>query len=129
MKRLTLVSLLLLTACGTPQERCINASTRDARIVARLITETEANIARGYALETGIEMRPDWVDCTPLPTEDNPNPRSDMCFEQVPTEVRRPVAIDLNSEKAKLASLRQTQASQAAQTQAIVAECKARYPE
>lgn len=129
MKRLTLPALLLLTACGTPQERCIAASTRDARVVTQLIAETEANIARGYALESAAEMRPDWVDCTPLPTEDNPNPRKDMCFVDVPTEVTRPVAIDLNAERAKLTSLRQKQATQAAQTDAIVAECRALYPE
>jgi hypothetical protein len=45
MKR-ALLSLLLLTACGTPQEQCINSVTRDMRVVDRLIAETEANLAR-----------------------------------------------------------------------------------
>lgn len=129
MNRLPLVALLLLTACGTPQEQCIAGSTRDARVVNQLIVETEANLARGYALEEAIEMEPDWVDCTPLPTEEKPKPKKKMCFVEVPTEVTRPVAIDLNAERAKLASLRERQSAQAAQTAAIVAECQARYPE
>ena len=68
MKPLILPVLLILFACGTPQEQCIAGSTRDARVVNDLIRETEANLARGYALETGIEMKPDWIDCTPTPT-------------------------------------------------------------
>ena len=59
MKPLILPVLLILFACGTPQEQCIAGSTRDARVVNDLIRETEANLARGYALETGIEMKPD----------------------------------------------------------------------
>ena len=129
MKRLMLLPVLFLAACGTPQEQCIAGSTRDARVVNDLIRETEANLARGYALETGIEMKPDWIDCTPTPTPENPTPPKDMCFEDVPTEVTRPVAIDLNAEQAKLASLREKQASQAVQAQAIITECRIRYPE
>ncbi len=129
MKRLTLPALLLLTACGTPQEQCIAGATRDARVVNQLIAETEANIARGYAMESGVRMQSDWVDCTPLPTEQKPHPRQKMCFEQVPVEVTRPVAIDLDAERAKLASLRQKQTAQAAQTASIVAQCRALHPE
>lgn len=129
MKRLLLPALFALAACGTPQENCIYGATRDARVVTNLISQTEANIARGYGLEKTIEMKTEWVDCTPLPTEDNPTPKPHMCFDEVPTEVTRPVALDLNAEKAKLTSLRQKQAAQAAQSSAIVAECQALYPE
>ena len=52
-----------------------------------------------------------------------------MCFKDVPTEVTRPVALDLNAERAKLASLQQTQSTQAGQTQSVVAQCQALYPE
>ena len=129
MKRILLPALFALAACGTPQEQCINASTHDARVIAGLIAETEANIARGYALVETVEMKPDWVDCTPLPTEANPTPKKDLCYEDVPTKVTKPVALDLNAEKAKLLSLRQRQASLAGQMDSIVAQCKARYPE
>lgn len=121
--------LLLLAACGTPQEQCIANATRDARVVNDLIAQTQANIARGYALETVVELKSDYVDCTPLPTEEDPTPKRDMCFKDVPTEVTRPVALDLNAERAKLASLRQTQAAQANQTQSVVTQCQALYPE
>jgi hypothetical protein len=130
MKRaLFLPALLIIAACGTPQEQCISASTRDARVVSQLISETETNIARGYALETVVELNKEWVDCTPVPTEKKPNPKPKMCFVDVPTEVTRPVAIDLNAERAKLTSLRQKQADQARQATAIVVQCQALYPE
>ena len=51
MKRLILAPLLLLTACGTPQEQCISANTRDLQVVDRLIRDSEANLARGYGYE------------------------------------------------------------------------------
>ncbi len=126
---LLLPALLILAACGTPQEQCIANSTRDARVVNDLIAQTRENIARGYGLEQAVEIKTDWVDCTPAPTEENPNPRPDMCFAEVPTEVTRPVAIDLNAERAKLDSLLQKQASQSDQMASVVQQCQALYPE
>ena len=37
MKRLMLLPVLFLAACGTPQEQCISANTRDLQVVDRLI--------------------------------------------------------------------------------------------
>jgi hypothetical protein len=129
MKPVLFPALLILVACGTPQEQCIAGNTRDARVVTQLIAQTEANIARGYALETVVELDMEFVDCTPLPTKKNPDPRRKMCLEDVPSEVERPVAIDLNAERAKLASLHQRQAEQMSQAGAIVTQCRALYPE
>lgn len=129
MNRILLPALLILTACGTPQENCIHAANRDARVVDQLIAETEANLARGYAVETVVKLKQDWVDCTRLPTEEKPNPKPKMCLEDVPFEVTQPVALDLNAERAKLTSLRQQQARQYAQSQTLVAQCQAQFPE
>ncbi|MGB8815084.1 MAG: hypothetical protein WCC57_18035, partial [Paracoccaceae bacterium] len=66
MKRLAFV-FLALTACGTPQEQCINRNTRDIRVIDRLIAETETNLSRGYALEEVTYYRHVWNRCGPPP--------------------------------------------------------------
>lgn len=129
MKRLILTPLLLLAACGTPQEQCISANTRDLRVVERLIRETEGNLARGYGYETVTEYETDWIDCTPAPTEANPMPTHEMCFERVPVSVRKEVALDLNAEAAKLESLQAKHAALSRAAESVIAQCRAKYPE
>lgn len=127
---LILSSLVALTACGTPQEQCIGAVTRDMRVVDGLIAETEANISRGYAIEETVQVRKQFVDCGfPQPTPENPNPRPEKCLQDVPYETRQAVAIDLNAEQAKLASLRAKRAAQGAAVGPQIAACQAAYPE
>ena len=48
MKLRWVLSLIPLAACGTPQEQCIGAATRDMQVVNRLIAEVQGNLARGY---------------------------------------------------------------------------------
>lgn len=129
MKRLILVPLLLLAACGTPQEQCISANTRDLRVVDRLIRETEGNLERGYGYETVTEYEPRWFDCTPFPTTAVPTPASRMCFDRVPVSVRQAVALDLNAEATKLQSLKTKRASLAKAAESVIAQCKAAHPE
>lgn len=129
MKRLILLSLLALAACGTPQEQCISAGTRDLQVVDRLIRETEGNLARGYGFETVTEYEARWIDCTPRPTEAVPEPERQMCFDRVPVTVRKEVALDLNAEAAKLQSLKAKRASLVKAAEGVIAQCKARYPE
>ena len=125
---LVIATVLALSGCGTPQEQCIAGSTRDLRVVNGLIAETEGNLQRGYAYASVIETRPQFQDCTPAPTAADPTPRHQSCWVDVPETVKKPVAIDLNAEAAKLASLRakRTQLEQSAQ--AVTAECARLYP-
>ena len=129
MKRILCASLLILSACGTPQEQCIGAATRDTRVVDRLIIETQGNPARGYGYETVTVYVPEWQDCTPNPTATKPEPKPRMCLEQVPQATRRAVALDLAAERAKLTGLQQKRAQQAKAAAGAVAQCKAQYPE
>lgn len=129
MKRLILPPLLALAACGTPQEQCISANTRDLQVVDRLIRETEGNLARGYGYERVTTYEPRWIDCTPRPTEAVPEPERQMCFDRVPVTVRKEVALDLNAEAAKLKSLQTKRSSLAKAAESVIAQCKARYPE
>lgn len=130
MKRVLLVTLGLgLAACGTPQQQCISQVSRDLRIVEGFIAESEANLARGYALGEVVVTRPEFVDCTPKPTPTKPDPRPRQCLVDVAEAVTRPVAIDLDAEAAKLASLRAKRATLIAQTNAGIAACQRQYPE
>ena len=128
-RSLPVLILLALTACGTPQEQCIAANTRDLQVVNRLISETEANLARGYGYETVTEYEPEWIDCTPRPTTAVPKPTTQMCFDRVPVSVRKEVALDLNAEAAKLSSLKAKRATQTKAAQSVIAQCKAKFPE
>lgn len=130
MKRyLFSAALLALAACGTPQEQCINSVTRDMQVVDKLIHETQGNIARGYAYTNVVETVPQFVDCTPEPTVNDPRPAPRKCLMDVPQTFSKPVAIDLAAEEAKLAGLQTKRAAQARAAEASIAACKDRYPQ
>ncbi len=121
--------LIALTACGTPQQQCIGAATRDMRVVDRLITETQGNLTRGYGFETTTVFVSQWQDCTPAATDVNPAPAPELCFEDVPQTVQKAVALDLAAEAAKLASLRQKRDQQMRASAGAVAACRTKFPE
>lgn len=120
-------ALLTLAACATPREACISAVSRDARVLDGLIAETRANLSRGYAIAERQEVR------TVRSTCQGRNPDGTRfrfaCPETVTTAVQEPVAIDLDAERAKLASLEQRQAQNAANQAEDIRQCVARHPE
>ncbi|MDZ7908091.1 MAG: hypothetical protein U5N10_07710 [Gemmobacter sp.] len=135
MKRLILL-LPLLAACGTPQEQCINRVTRDQRTVQSLIAETEANLARGYAIEEYTAYEMEWRMCGVQPQRPvKPNgkpgkpPAPLMCWEREPVTRERPKAIDLGSEAVKLEQLRAKRAQLARASAPAIAQCQVQYPE
>lgn len=129
MRQFALPALLILTACGTPQQQCIGAATRDLRVVERLIAQTEATIARGYAIEETTVYRTRWVNCGPRPTQENPQPKPQLCLDDVPETLRQAVAVDLKAEAAKLASLKAKRAQQAKAAAPAIKACQAQFPE
>jgi hypothetical protein len=130
MKRLTFLALAALAACGTPQEQCISRNTRDLRTVDRLIDEAEGNLARGYAYETITVYEDYWVTCPiPAPVAGEPPPKPRLCLDERPVTEQRPKAIDLNEEARKLDSLKTKRKQLARQAEAVIAQCKAQYPE
>ena len=131
MRRILLPALLILVACGTPQEQCINRNTRDLRTMQSLVDETQANLARGYAIEEYTVWVPVWQICDVQPATDpaQPAPPPRYCFDDEPQTQTRPKAIDLNAERAKLESLLQRRDELARAAQPVIAQCKAQYPE
>lgn len=129
MRRLALAALLLLTACGTPQEQCISGVTRDQRVVERLIRETEGNLARGYAVRNVTVYETEWVDCA-YDGYGIPQHRGyRRCVDRFPITTRVPVAINLDAEAEKLDSLQRKRAALARAAEPGIRACRAQYPQ
>ena len=126
-RALILLPLVALTACATPREQCINEGLRDARVLRALVAETEGNLARGYALETRQEVRTVRGTCRGRSEEGEVFFFS--CDETRTVDRSVHVAIDLNAERAKLASLRERLTQTQAQADQTVAQCIATFPE
>lgn len=118
---------LLLTACATPREACLNDVNREVRVLDALIGVTRANLSRGFAIEERQEIQTRRTFCTGT-NEDGSRFR--FRCEETETRTRSvPVAIDLNAEQAKLTSLEQRQMQNISNTQSGIAQCIARFPE
>ncbi|MGL4319917.1 MAG: hypothetical protein ACRCS3_03570 [Paracoccaceae bacterium] len=133
MRKILLPTLLVLAACGTPQQQCISRETRELRVVERLIAETQANLDRGYGFEEVTIFTTEYVDCTPQvivpPGEPAPEIERRLCLEEVPETVRRPVALDLGAEQRKLDGLLTKRRDLTARAEDAIAACRAAYPE
>lgn len=129
MRRLMLGACLFLAACGTPQEQCIRAATSDLRQVDRLISEIEGNIQRGYGYRTVTFQTMEWVDCTPAPVAGQPAPAPQRCAIPVTDTRRETVALDMTTERRKLADLQVKRAELDRAAGRATAECKAKFPE
>jgi hypothetical protein len=121
--------LLALAACGTPQEQCMRMASHDMVVLDRLIAETQGNIARGYGFAQTVVEMPEFVLCETPIRGDEPGHRSRTCIEDVPHTVTKPVALDLQAEAAKLASMQKRRAEMAKALAPAFADCQARYPE
>lgn len=117
-----LACLVLVTACATPQERCARRATSDLRTLTALIGETEANIARGFAYRE--ELRSVNYGLTYCAAGYG-GVGVRLCADNQVQTVRRPVAIDLDAERQKLAGLRDKRAELETQAAAAIRACNA----
>ena len=134
LRRLTLALALLLAACGTPMERCMSGFMREMGVVDRLIAETEANLARGYALEDSTEFGTILGACSPpvyvrLPDGSTIVNPGQQCLQTISYPVERPVAIDPVTERNKLAGLQQRQKALMKEMDPAIAQCRLLHPE
>lgn len=136
MKRFLLVLPALLIACGTPQEQCIAAGTRDLRTVEKLIATAEGNLRRGYAIEEKTERFRTFTPCVapppPPPPEGSPPPPPPqvmMCPDTETRIVREPVAIDLEAEARKLQQLKAKRKELLRAAEKVAEACRAEFPE
>lgn len=124
---LMILPFLVLAACATPREQCIGQATRDLRVLNSLITETQGNLARGYAIDEQQEVRTIRKTCR-SENSDGTTFRY-RCDETETFTTRRPVAIDLNVERAKLESQLERRSQQQAAADQAVLQCIAIHPE
>ncbi len=124
---LIILPLVVLAACATPREQCINDVTRDTRVLSSLINETRANLARGYAIEERQEVRT--VRSTCRGRDDEGESFRFRCDKTDTFKTTVPIAIDLNVERAKLASLEERFAQMQGTSNQAVAQCIAVHPE
>lgn len=132
MKRLLLVcGFAVLTGCGTPQERCIAAATRDLRVVDRLIGEVQGNLDRGYALVEVEKTSERWVICQrgrPA-TATEPAGPPELCLREHDYTVTEPRAINLADQRETLAELQKKRVVLEKASRPAVASCKLTHPE
>ncbi|MEL6682045.1 MAG: hypothetical protein AAFQ09_05305 [Pseudomonadota bacterium] len=124
---LIMMPVLALAACATPREECIADATRDTRVLSNLINQTEANLARGYAIEERQDVRTRTRTCRGK-TDDGES-FFFPCNETDTFTTTVPVAIDLNAERAKLTSLQERLVSAKASSDQAVVQCIAIHPE
>lgn len=118
-----LAALGLLAACATPKEQCISKATADLRVVDMLIAQSRATLERGYALETRRYPDMTFQFCK---TDEGD---SYVCTQHRTRTETVPVAVNLDDERAKLATLEEKRRELAARAQRELAACEAAYPE
>lgn len=110
--------ILILAGCESPRQQCLNAATRDLANVRELIKETEATIARGYALEKETFPTLTYGFCTGKQNVAG-------CFQNRLQSRAIPVAVDLTAERAKLAELKRKERELTRRAGTTIAACPA----
>jgi hypothetical protein len=110
---------LLVAACATPQQRCEIQATRDLRVVNQLIAETQATLQRGYALRE--EQRPRVGTTVCYGGGDDFG--FGFCWGNDTYTRVRPVAVNLDEERAKLQTLLQKREELEVRARAQIEAC------
>ena len=123
-----LLALVLITACATPEQRCVSRASDELKTVNALIAETELNLQRGYRIEIEVDYSPRLTFCTGTGRWSGSRRAYggvSFCSGTRRIERERQVAIDPQAERRKLANLQQRQAALRGPTQAALAACQA----
>lgn len=128
---LALMPVLVVAACGTPQEQCISRNTREYRTISSLLAEVEGNLARGYAWEERSVTRTEWDDCPYVVRDKDGNARIlyRSCMRDVTDTERYRVPIDPAAETRKRDNLLARKQALTPSARAAVQACKTAYPE
>lgn len=128
---LPLPALLILTACGTPQQQCISRNTREYRAVNELLAEVEGNLARGYAWDERQVTSLEWDDC-PVVIRGRGGEAGIVyrpCTRSVVDTERFRVPIDPMAEARKRDGLIARRAALEPAAEAVLRACRAAHPE
>ncbi|MBM7069479.1 hypothetical protein [Actibacterium sp. 188UL27-1] len=120
--------LMVLAACGTPQEQCIRRETRELRIVNSLIAEVQGNLTRGYAITREAFEVPVYRVCS-VYKDKSGRVRQDFCWTRETQYRTKRVAFDPAAERRKLSGLQNRKHNLTRIATRAVAQCKAQFPE
>lgn len=126
-KSLVFVPFIVLAACGTPQERCINGANSEVTSIDRLITTTRGNIDRGYAVAEVDDVRVVSTICNGRNEDGTTYTYRCQETERFTREV--PVSISVAEERIKLTELMNRRDAAARTAQAAAQQCVAMHPE
>lgn len=115
--------LTLLNACATPQQQCINTASAQARALQAQIKETQATVARGYAVHKQT------VPYTSTNVCYDKEKQPFLCPQTQFRRIETPVTVDIAAEKAKLAQLKTRFAKAQRKALSGIETCKKTYPE
>lgn len=121
-----IAAVALLSAC-TERDMCLGRIDSELSTLRNLASTTQGNIDRGYALSESRKVSEHKYPCT-VPQPDGSTVHQ-ICTELVTTTEKTPVAIDLNAERAKLASLQQRIAAETRRVEQARSQCYAAYPQ
>lgn len=114
----TVVLLMILSACATPQQQCIARETSDYRALLAQIAEVEATIARGYALHRQTIPYSEARFCKTSSGAVYPCKRTR--FHRLET----PVTVDISAQRKQLKVLKSKRAKLSPRAQAAIAACR-----
>jgi len=123
MRFLPILAICTLAACASPYDRCISEATRDANTLSTLIAKTEANLARGYAIDKQVEPRISYRYCF------NSHGVWSLCRYRDVVQKRVPVAIDLEAEERKLVGMREKLSQLKIQAGREIRACQTQFPQ
>lgn len=121
-----LAPFAVMAACATPQQQCLSAATQELRVNAYLITQTQGNLDRGYAIDQEQRVSQGFDTCRER-TRDGGITRT-LCRTTRVRNVDVPQAINLNVERDTLDQLLARRAVLQKQATAATAQCRALYP-
>ncbi|MFQ6551108.1 hypothetical protein AAD018_002030 [Aestuariibius insulae] len=127
MRIAVVLVLMVLSGCATKQQRCVQEQARDLLVINQLIASTQANLDRGYAIETERVPVRRYGFCSERLSDGRiiRLPCSDIDYYTR----RKAVAIDLEAEQSKLNQLLDRQPIALERARAGQAACIAQYPE
>ena len=122
MRYFSTLTLLILAACTTPQQACINKATKNLKVIDNLIAQTNDNLARGYAVKSEPHTTFGLNLCA------SPNDHVLFCTEPEVVLRDKPVAIDPRTERRKLAALKTKRSALLRQAKQEIRACQSAHP-
>ena len=122
-----LAPIALLAACASPQQQCLTNVTKELRVNAFLIAQTQANLDRGYAIDRQQRVSRGFDMCRERDRDGAVS--TTLCRTTQVRDVNVPQAINLEVERDTLDQLLARRANLEKQAAAATAQCRALYPE